>query len=49
MYDLKAHQDFGQQQVANLTVTPYRALFGMPQPVDCNWYGGGFFDVQQDL
>ena len=28
---------------------PGEGYSGMPQPVDCNWYGGGFFDVQQDL
>jgi hypothetical protein len=25
---------------------PGEGYIGMPQPVDCNWYGGGFFDVQ---
>jgi hypothetical protein len=25
---------------------PGEGYIGMPQPVDCNWYGGGFFDLQ---
>lgn len=25
---------------------PGEGYIGMAQPVDCNWYGGGFFDVQ---
>jgi hypothetical protein len=25
---------------------PGEGYIGMTQPVDCNWYGGGFFDVQ---
>lgn len=25
---------------------PGEGYIGMPQPLDCNWYGGGFFDVQ---
>ncbi|NCO39585.1 MAG: hypothetical protein COY42_28775 [Armatimonadetes bacterium CG_4_10_14_0_8_um_filter_66_14] len=25
---------------------PGEGYIGMPQPADCNWYGGGFFDLQ---
>lgn len=25
---------------------PGEGYIGMPQPSDCNWYGGGFFDLQ---
>lgn len=25
---------------------PGEGYIGMPQPLDCNWYGGGFFDLQ---
>jgi len=25
---------------------PGEGYIGMPQPVDCNWYAGGFFDLQ---